>query len=64
MKIPYINLGAQNSEFKNDLKNIFVNFLKKGNYVNGKSVEKFEDNIAKYCGTKYAVALNSGTDAH
>ena len=63
MKIPYINLGEQNSEFKNDLKNIFVNVLRKGNYVNGKSVEKFERNIAKYCGTKYAVALNSGTDA-
>ena len=29
MKIPYINLGAQNSEFKNDLKNIFINVLKK-----------------------------------
>ena len=36
MKIPYINLGEQNSEFKNDLKNIFVNVLRKGNYVNGK----------------------------
>lgn len=32
-------------------------------FVNGKSVKEFEDNFAKYIGTKYAVALNSGTAA-
>jgi dTDP-4-amino-4,6-dideoxygalactose transaminase len=37
--------------------------LGSGQYVGGKEVENFEDNIAKFCGVNYAVALNSGTDA-
>ena len=30
MKIPYINLGEQNSEFKKDLKKYFYKCFKKG----------------------------------
>ena len=33
------------------------------NFVNGESVYKFEEEFAKYVGTKYAVAVNSGTSA-
>ena len=63
MKIPYINLGKQNNKIETDLKKIFINVVSKGDYVGGKSIEKFERNIAKFCGTRYAIALNSGTDA-
>ena len=31
--------------------------------VGGQSIKKFENNIAKICNTKFAIALNSGTDA-
>ena len=31
--------------------------------MGGDEVVKFENTIAKLCGTKYALALNSGTDA-
>ena len=34
-----------------------------GNFVSGKNVEIFEKEYAKYIGTKYAVAVNSGTAA-
>src|SRR3989339_198434 len=37
--------------------------LKSGMIVQGPVVEKLEENFAKYCGTKYAVAFNSGTAA-
>jgi len=37
--------------------------LEKGDYILGKSVKEFEEKIASYCGTKYALGLNSGTDA-
>ena len=62
-KIPYVALRSQWIEEKKDLLNIFKNVMSSGEFVGGKYVEKFEKKIAKYCGTKYAVSFNSGTDA-
>ncbi len=63
MKIPYVNLSYQNSKYKKTLTSIFKKILDSGEYVGGKEVIAFEKNISKYCKSKYAVALNSGTDA-
>lgn len=37
--------------------------LKSGNLAQGELVNKLEEEFAKYCGAKYAVAVNSGTAA-
>jgi UDP-4-amino-4,6-dideoxy-N-acetyl-beta-L-altrosamine transaminase len=37
--------------------------LRSSNLTQGPLVEKFEKDIAKYCGAQYAVAVNSGTSA-
>ena len=37
--------------------------LAEENWVGGKSINIFEKNISNFCQTKYAAALNSGTDA-
>ena len=37
--------------------------MRSGSYILGKNNKAFEEEFAAYCGTKYAVALNSGTDA-
>ena len=37
--------------------------LRSGNYVSGQRVRKFEEAFAKYIGTEYAIAVNSGTAA-
>ena len=37
--------------------------LRAGDLILRKDVEIFEENLAKYVGTKYAIGLNSGTDA-
>lgn len=37
--------------------------LLSGQYVQGKKVKQFESEFAKYIGTKYAIATNSGTSA-
>lgn len=63
MKIPYINLSLQWKKEKKDLSPIINRVFEKGNSVNGKEIEVFEKNIAQVCNTKYAIALNSGTDA-
>tara|TARA_E500000331_G_scaffold224149_1_gene214603 strand:+ start:349 stop:1443 length:1095 start_codon:yes stop_codon:yes gene_type:complete len=63
MKIPYVDLSLQWKKEKKDLSPIINRVFEKGNYVIGKEVDIFEKNVAKTCGTKYALALNSGTDA-
>lgn len=42
---------------------LVVAVLKSGNYTSGDRVNYFEEEFAKYIGTKYAVACNSGTAA-
>tara|TARA_A100001011_G_scaffold376730_1_gene439637 strand:- start:872 stop:1975 length:1104 start_codon:yes stop_codon:yes gene_type:complete len=63
MKIPYVDLKAQWSVEKKELLPQINKVLSKGHYVLGNEVDKFEKNVSKICGSKYAVALNSGTDA-
>ena len=63
MQIPYINLSLQWKKEKKFLGPIIDNVLEKGNYVGGEEIKTFEKNICRICKVKYAVALNSGTDA-
>lgn len=37
--------------------------LDSGQYILGKKVEELEEKIATYCGTKFGIAVTSGTDA-
>ncbi len=48
---------------KKELIDAFWNCVKQGNLILREDVSKFEDNLAKYTGTKYGVGVNSGTDA-
>ena len=63
MKIPYVNLKLQWKNEKKNLLPIISKIFENGQFVGGNEVEKFENNVKKVCGTKFAVALNSGTDA-
>ena len=62
MKIPYVDLSYKNKS-KKELIKVFKKVLDKGQFVGGDEIDLFEKKIAKLCGTNYAVALNSGTDA-
>ena len=62
-KIPYVNLGAQWEKEHPKLSPIIERVLKGGQYVGGEEISRFERSIARYCNVKYAVAINSGTDA-
>ena len=63
MKIPYVDLSRQYKEERKKIIKVIDEVLLKGNYVGGDQVDLFEKRIAKFCNTKYCVALNSGTDA-
>lgn len=63
IQIPYVNMNTQWQEDREELLPIIDRVLSSGQYVGGDEINKFEDDIAKYCQVEYAVALNSGTDA-
>ena len=62
-KIAYVNLKAQWASEKKELLKVINKVMASGELVGGKYVELFEKKIAKFCNVKYAVSLNSGTDA-
>tara|TARA_Y100000590_G_scaffold53688_1_gene56110 strand:+ start:2160 stop:3263 length:1104 start_codon:yes stop_codon:yes gene_type:complete len=65
MKVNYLNFVDQWNEEKKYLIPILKKVMGSGHYVgvNAKEITKFENNVKKLIGTKYAIALNSGTDA-
>ena len=62
MKVRYSYLSQQFSNC-DDLWRNLKSFVKTGDFTLGKELLKFEKKFAKLIGTKYAVGVNSGTDA-
>ena len=62
MKVRYSYLKQQFSNC-NDLWKDLKKFVSTGDFTLGKELLKFEKKFAKLIGTKYAVGVNSGTDA-
>lgn len=61
MKVKFLNLIPSDEITK------YLELAKKvllsGSFILGKNVQKFEEDFARYTNSKYAIALNSGTDA-
>lgn len=62
-KVPFVNYGSQFEKLKYEVIPKIVDVIEKGNFVLRENVEEFESKLAKFVGTKYAVAVNSCTDA-
>lgn len=62
-KIPYVNLKAQSQEEKYDLMKLIEDILESSQYVGGNIINDLEKELSLYCGSKYVIMLNSGTDA-
>lgn len=58
-----IDLGRQYKSIKKSVDKAIQNTVKDGNFILGKQGEELEVKIAALVGAKYAVGLNSGTDA-
>lgn len=61
--VNYVKIGEQFKKESKKLLNKISNLLNSGAYVGGKEIDLFEKRISKRCGTKYAISMNSGTDA-
>jgi len=63
MKIPLVDLKAQYNSIKDEIDTAIRRVLENGQFILGPEVKAFEEEMAAYCGTKYAVGVASGTDA-
>lgn len=62
-KIPFLDLKRQYTQIKDEVFSAIEEVFSNTAFTNGPSVRSFEDNFAKFCETKYSVAVNSGTSA-
>jgi len=61
--IPIIDLKRQTLALQPELEEAVRRVLEGGHYVLGETLERFEAEMAAYCGVKHAIGVNSGTDA-
>lgn len=62
-KIPYVNIAGQHASIKAELLEAVTNIIDHGKFILGDEVEEFEKRFAELCGVRFAVGVNSGTDA-
>lgn len=63
MNIPLIDLGIQHRNLRSEINSAIEGILDRGDFILGQDVAKFEEEFAAYCGTKYAVGVDSGLSA-
>lgn len=63
MNVPFIDFGPQYEAIKDRIDVGLKSVFEKGNFILGEEEKTFEADFARYCGCKYAVGVNSGTDA-
>jgi len=62
-KVPFVEPGKLYQKLKNELDQVYFEVMSKGDFIDRGQLRSFEENLAKFVGTKYAVGLNSGYDA-
>jgi len=63
MNVPFIDFSGQYKAIKDQIDCGLKSVFEKGNFILGEEVKAFEVQFAEYCETKYAIGVNSGTDA-
>ncbi|MEK6732043.1 MAG: DegT/DnrJ/EryC1/StrS family aminotransferase [Candidatus Omnitrophota bacterium] len=63
MKVDIFTLKKQYENLKGELRGPIENVMSSGAFILGEDVGFFEKEFAEYCGVKYGIGVNSGTDA-
>jgi len=61
--VPFLNLAAQQAALKDELLPVVESVLASARYVLGPNVAAFEQELAAFCGARFGVGVNSGSDA-
>jgi dTDP-4-amino-4,6-dideoxygalactose transaminase len=63
MSIPFIDFSEQYKLIKDEVHTGMEKIFQKGDFILGDAAKGFEQGFAGYCGAKYGIGVNSGTDA-
>lgn len=61
--VPLLDLKAQYATIKEDIRAALDRVIDSQHFILGPEVEAFEQEIADYCGTAFAIGVSSGSDA-
>jgi dTDP-4-amino-4,6-dideoxygalactose transaminase len=61
--VPFLDLITPHVELEAELVEVFRNALHVAGFIGGPMLEGFEEDFSRFCGTKYCIGVNSGTDA-
>ncbi len=62
-KIAFLDLVSVHEELEKELVAVFQKALRTAGFIGGPMVEEFERSFAAFCDTRFAIGVNSGTDA-
>ncbi len=62
-KVRFVNYPRQYQQHKDEFDRVFEEIMSGGDFIMRRHLEEFEKRIADYVGTKYAIGVNTGTDA-
>lgn len=63
MKIPFIDLVRQYATIKDEIDAAMAGVVRSGQFILGRHVKSFEEELAAYVGAAHGVGVGSGTDA-
>ena len=63
VRIPMVDFKAQYKSIEKEIDAAIKEILLSGQYILGPAVKEFEEQVAAYCGVKYAIGVASGSDA-
>lgn len=61
--VPLVDLGWQQRQVQDEVREGFNRVLHRGDFVFGEDVGAFEAEFARHCGARHCVSVGSGTDA-
>jgi UDP-2-acetamido-2-deoxy-ribo-hexuluronate aminotransferase len=63
LKIEMVDLKGQYQKIKSEIDNAMIACVESAEFINGKLVALFSENLAKYVGVKHVIPCANGTDA-
>lgn len=63
MSVPFVDLGWQYRELKQQIDHAVLEIFAQGAFIQGKAVQEFEEAFSHYLGVKHCVTCANGTDA-